>query len=79
MAPDTVDSVVAGHQRQGIGLLYADFKAPEVDFPQGPHGKPGIVVGPVGLLVVAGKMLGAGAAALYGLNAPDHSRRHFAG
>ena len=36
-------------------------------------------MGPVGLLVVAGKMLGAGAAALYGLNAPDHSRRHFAG
>ena len=71
MAPHAVDFVVAGHDILGLALGNADFKALQIDFPQGPLGHLGIVVGAVGLLVVAGKVLGAGGDAVL-LQAADH-------
>src|SRR5699024_5634540 len=44
VAPYAVDFVVAGHDILGLALGDADFKALQIDFPQGPLGHLGIVV-----------------------------------
>ena len=61
----------------GCGLLDADLKALQIDLPQSPLGHLGVVVLPVGLLVVAGKVLGAGGDAVL-LDAPNHRAGSFA-
>ena len=70
VAPDTVDLVVAGHQGQRLSFLHADLKTLQVNFPQGPLREDTVVLVPVGLLIVAGKVLGTGGHT-GALDAPD--------
>ena len=78
VAPNAVDQIIAGHEAQGVGFLYADFKALEVDFPLCPLGQPGVALVAAGFLVVAGIVLGAGGHALT-LDTPHHGGGDFAG
>ncbi len=75
---DSVDDIVGGHDHPGISLPDSNLKSLEVNFPKSPLGKAGVGFEAVGLLVVAGKVLGAGAD-LAGLDASDESCSHFAG
>ena len=75
---DSVDDIVGGHDHPWVGLFDSNLKGLEVDLAQSPLGQAGVGFKAVGLLVVAGKVLGAGAD-LAGLNAADESSRHSAG
>ena len=70
VAPDTVDQIVAGHDGLGIGFLDADLEALQIDLPEGTLGEDTVILVPIGLLVVAGEVLGAGSGT-DGLDAPD--------
>ena len=75
VAIDAVDPVVAGHDGHGLSSLHRDLEALEIELPQCPLAETGVVSIAVGLLVVAGKVLGTGAAAT-GLDPPHHRCRH---
>ena len=78
MAPNAVELVVGGHEAEGLCLADADLEAAEIEFAQGALRDPGVVPVAVGLLVVAGEMLGAGGVALT-LYAAHGGGRHFPG
>ena len=75
---DSVDDVVGSHDHPGIGLFDGNLEGFEVDLAQGPLAQAGVGLKAVGLLVVAGKVLGTGAD-LAGLDASDKGSGHFAG
>ncbi len=59
-----------------MALLHRDFKAGDVNFPQGALVHDGVRCHPPQLLGVGGEVFGAGGHAIF-LDAPDVSRRHF--
>ena len=73
---DPVNPIVGGHNALGVGLLHHDFKAGEVDFPEGALVHDGVGGLTAQLGIVGGKVLGAGGHTLR-LNAPDVACGHF--
>ena len=76
-SPGPVDDIVGSHDHPGIRLLDSYFEGFEVDLAQSPLGQAGVGFKAVGLLVVAGKVLGTGAD-LAGLDAADERCGHLA-
>ena len=73
-----VDEVVAGHNGLGVRLFDDDFKAGQVEFPQGSLVDDGVRRHAAQLLAVDGEVLGAGGDAV-GLDAAHVGRGQLAG
>ena len=61
----TIDIVVGGHYTVGLCLLHRQFKALQIDFPQGTLGNNVVGIGPQGLLIIARKVLHGNAHAVF--------------
>ena len=71
-----VDDIIGGHDHPGSSLFDGNLEGFEVDLAQSPLGQAGIRFKTIGLLIVAGKVLGTGTDPA-GLDAADEGYSHF--